>query len=94
MEHNWGMKMLSMMVAILALSSANAMAAADCKKYPKSEWMKEEDLKARLQEQGYKIKKFKVAGDCYEIYGWDKEGRKVEIYFDAKDGTPVKTKVF
>lgn len=72
------------------LSVLNAHAGADCKKHPREEWIKEADMKKRIEDQGYKIKKFKVDGDCYEIYGWDKAGKKVEIYFDTKDGSVVK----
>ena len=47
----------------------------------------------RLQElvdQGYTIDKFKVTdGNCYEIYGEDKGGVKVEIYFNPVDGEAV-----
>jgi hypothetical protein len=40
--------------------------------------------------QGYEIKKFKVTGgNCYEIYGYDKDKRKVEIYFDPVSGKVV-----
>jgi len=30
---------------------------------------------------------------CYEIYGWDKEKRKVEIYFDPTDLKKVKEEI-
>ena len=53
----------------------------------------EADLKKSLEADGYKIKKFKTNGDCYEIYGWDKAGKKVEIYFDMKTGKPLKSEV-
>ena len=55
--------------------------------------MKEGDLKARLEAQGYQIKTFKVSkGQCYEIYGFDKAGQKVEIYFDPATGKPIESK--
>ena len=73
--------------------SSSVFAAADCPKYPKAEWMMEADLKKSLEADGYKIKKFKTNGDCYEIYGWDKAGKKVEIYFDMKTGKPLKSEV-
>ena len=42
----------------------------------------------------YKIKNFKVtAGNCYEIYGWDKAGKKVEIYFNPVTGAKVKENI-
>lgn len=43
---------------------------------------------------GYKIKKFKVtSGNCYEVYGWDKDGKKVEIYYNPITGEKVKEEV-
>ena len=79
------------MVAVLAAASSS-FAGADCAAHPKEEWLPEAELKKKLEDQGYKIKVFKIDGNCYEIYGWDKEGKKVEIYFDTKDGSIVKQK--
>jgi hypothetical protein len=72
---------------------AVAWAKADCKAYPKTEWMKEGDAKAKIEAQGYSITKFKVDGNCYEIYGKNKDGKKVEIYFDAKTLDVVKSEI-
>ena len=80
-------------LALAATVSTTAFAKADCKAYPKSEWMKEADAKAKIEAQGYAIDKFKVSGNCYEIYGRNKEGKKVEIYYDAKTLEPVKTEI-
>ena len=68
----------------LALFSTQALASADCPAYPKEEWAAENTLKEALDAEGYTIKKFKIDGNCYEIYGLNKEGKKVEIYFDMK----------
>jgi len=85
------MKYLNIAVtAALGLTSAMAFASADCPAYPKAEWMKDSDARAKLEKDGYKIKTFKVSGNCYEIYGHDKDGKKVEIYFDAKSLAIVK----
>lgn len=86
------------MLKILALMLATGMsgaafAKADCTAHPKSEWMKESDAKAKLEAEGYKIRKFKVDGNCYEIYGHDKNGKKVEIYYDTKTLAVVKSEV-
>src|SRR5262245_51687474 len=53
---------------VVALPTA-AWAGANCKAHPKSDWMKEADAKAKIEAEGYKIAKFKVEGNCYEIYG-------------------------
>jgi len=81
------------LVGVAATFSTAALAKADCPAYPKSEWMKPEDAKARIEAQGYTISKFKVDGNCYEIYGKNKEGKKVEIYYDAKTLAPIKTEI-
>ena len=81
------------LLGVAATFSTAALAKADCPAYPKAEWMKEADAKAKLEGQGYKISKFKVDGNCYEIYGKNKEGKKVEIYYDAKTLEPVKSEI-
>jgi hypothetical protein len=81
------------LVGVAATFSTAALAKADCPAYPKSEWMKPEDARARIEAQGYTINKFKVDGNCYEIYGKNKEGKKVEIYYDAKTLAPVKSEI-
>ena len=67
-------------------------AAVECTKEPVKNW---KDQKAFQQElaKSYKIKKFKVTeGNCYEIYGHDKSGKRVEIYFNPVNGEIVKQK--
>lgn len=77
---------------VFALPTA-AVAGANCKANPKAEWMTEADAQAKLVAQGYKIDKFKIDGNCYEIYGSDKAGKKVEIYFDTKTLEVVKAEI-
>ncbi len=69
------------------------MASADCPVYPKEEWASEVTLKTALNDEGYSIKNFKVDGNCYEIYGKNKAGKKVEIYFDTKTLAIIKAEV-
>ncbi|MDM0053417.1 PepSY domain-containing protein [Variovorax sp. J22R115] len=80
-------------LSLFAFVSAPAFAKANCKAYTKSEWMSEADAKAKIEAQGYTISKFKVDGNCYEIYGRNKAGKKVEIYYDAKTLEPVKSEI-
>lgn len=77
----------------LAALPLTALAGAKCEAHPKAEWIKDSDARAKLEEQGYKIRKFKIDGNCYEIYGWNKEGKKVEIYFDTKTLDIVKSEI-
>jgi hypothetical protein len=80
------------LAALLASVSVSAFAKSNCTDQPKDKWMKEEDFKKKVEADGYKINKFKKPGTCYEIYGTDKDGKKVEIYFNPVDGSVVKSK--
>lgn len=78
----------------LLLLSPLAFAGPECTTEDKSLWQDQSKFQEDLKAQGYKIKVFKVTdGNCYEIYGWDKEQRKVEIYFDPVSGKAVKTEI-
>jgi hypothetical protein len=77
----------------LCFAPAAAIAAANCPKYPKAEWMPQDQAKAKIAAMGYKIDKFKIDGNCYEIYGFNKEGKKAEVYFDVKTLSVVKSEI-
>lgn len=85
------MKQLMMVLALLGAAST-VQAKKDCTTEPKSKWMSEADFKKKVEAEGYKIAKFKQPGTCYEIYGTNKDGKKVEIYFNPVDGSIVKEK--
>jgi hypothetical protein len=78
------------LIALTYASSAHAKKS--CTDEPKEKWMKVEDFKKKVESEGYKISKFKQPGTCYEIYGTDASGKKVEIYFNPVDGSAVKGK--
>ena len=87
-------KIIAAVIATTALSFGASAAFAEPKcDVPKEKWMKEADFKARLEAQGYQIKTFKVSkGQCYEIYGQDAAGHKVEIYFDPATAAVLERK--
>jgi hypothetical protein len=55
--------------------------------------MTEGDFKKKVEGMGYKISKFKQPGSCYEIYGVNKNGKKVEVYFNPVDATITKEEI-
>jgi hypothetical protein len=84
---------LAVLVGTAALIPLAAQAGAPCKANPKTDWMSEADARAKIEAQGYKIEKFKIDGNCYEIYGRNKDGKKVEIYYDTKSLDVVKAEI-
>jgi hypothetical protein len=78
----------------LTLATPLAFAGPECTTVEKAQWQDQTAFQENLKTQGYEIKKFKVtSGNCYEIYGWDKDRKKVEIYFDPVSGNAVKSKI-
>lgn len=86
------MRKILLAATLLMISAAAAEAKKNCTDQPKEKWMKEEDFKKAKEAEGYTIRKFKTPGTCYEIYGTNKEGKKVEVYFNPVDGSIVTAK--
>lgn len=81
-------------LVIAVFVSLPAFAGPECTKEVKEKWKDQNEFQKSLTEQGYKIKEFKVTdGNCYEIYGWDKSGKKVEIYFNPVSGEKIKEEI-
>jgi hypothetical protein len=80
--------------AALALCSftASATGLATCDSGPKSGWQPTEKLEKQLSDQGWKVRRIKEDGGCYEVYGLDDKGQRVEAYFHPVTLAPVPTK--
>lgn len=89
-EGKFKMKIIISILALGFLTNA-ADANKSCTDQPKEKWMSVESFKSKVEAEGYKIRKFKQPGSCYEIYGTDKDGKKVEIYFNPVDGNVSKS---
>ncbi len=84
----------TLMLSALILVSLPTLANTQCTQAPSSEWLGEEEMRARITDMGYGIKEFKITdGGCYEIYGWDEQGHRVEIYFNPVDASIVKQNI-
>lgn len=82
---------ITAVTAALGASASAALAGPTCTDKPHSAWRDAAQFQADLKAKGYVIDKFKTTkGNCYEIYGKDAAGKKVEIYFDPVDGRIVK----
>lgn len=49
---------------------------------PRAKWKGEAVLVRKITAQGWKVRKAKVDGGCYEVYGTTPQGDRVEAYFD------------
>ena len=81
-------------ILVLGLSLSSCTQKTQCTTEDRSNWIGEETFKSTLETDGYKINEFKVTeGNCYEIYGWDQDQNKVEVYFNPVDGSVVKKEI-
>ena len=63
-------------------ASAGATGLATCESGPKSSWQAQEKLENQLIDQnGWKIRRIKEDGGCYEVYAFDKNGDRVNAYY-------------
>ena len=70
--------------AALAFAAGASPAAATGKMTcdaPQAQWKAISALEKSLKKQGWQVRKSKVDGGCYEVYGTDPKGNRVEAYF-------------
>ena len=78
--------------ALLATTTASATGLATCDSGPKSGWQPQEKLEKELTDKGWKVRRIKEDGGCYEVYAMDDTGQRVEAYFHPVTFEPVPTK--
>jgi len=67
--------------ALAAAPAAQATGLATCKSGPQSGWQPQDALKTKLTGEGWKVRRIKVDGGCYEVYAINAKGERVESYF-------------
>jgi hypothetical protein len=82
------------LAAVLASATfaAGATGLATCDSGSPDSWQPKEKLEKQLTEQGWKVRRIKVDGGCYEVYALDPKGERVEAYFHPKTLEAVPTK--
>lgn len=75
---------LAPLVFVFAASSAWADGEGNCPPIPKNEWKPTAELIKKLTEDGWKIRRVESTPKCYEVYGVDPQGKRVEAFFNPK----------
>ena len=73
-----------LMIALLCTIPLTGLATGKltCDSGDPSTWQSQDALKEKLIGEGWSIRKTKVDGGCYELYGTTPEGDRAEAYFD------------
>jgi hypothetical protein len=75
------MRMSFFVLALAIAAPASATGVITCKAGPQSGWKSTATLEAKLKKEGWQVRKSKVDGGCYEVYGTTPKGERVEAYF-------------
>ncbi len=84
--------LIAALAACVACAPVFATGLATCDSGPQETWKPQADLEKQLTAKGWKIRRIKIDGGCYEVYAIDEKGERVEAYFHPKTLAPVPTK--
>jgi hypothetical protein len=74
----------SLLISVAVCGVAHAHGDVKCDAGPKAEWRKQMELQKELTDKGWKVRQIKVENGCYEVYGFDAKGERVEAFFHPK----------
>lgn len=72
---------LAAALTFAVLAPAGATGLYTCDSGPLSGWKSQEVLKKTLTDQGWKVRRIKEDGGCWEVYAINPKGERVEAYF-------------
>ena len=68
-------------IALFTTTYTHATGLATCDSGPRETWQPQDKLEKMLLDRGWKIRRVKEDGGCFEVYAFDKNGDRVEAYF-------------
>jgi hypothetical protein len=73
-------------LAVFTVTPALADGFKDCTKLDKASWKPASEAEAKAKEAGYEVRRSKIEGSCYEVYGV-KGGKLYELFYSPEDLT-------
>lgn len=73
-------------LALCSQSTAHGTGLLTCPPTDKAEWLTKEALTEKLEAEGWTIRFVKEDGGCWEAYGNNPDGLRVEAYFHPVSG--------
>ena len=77
--------------AVFGISPVLADGFKNCTKLAKASWKPASEAEAAAKAAGYEVRKSKVEGSCYEVYGV-KGGKLFELFYSPEDMSLKHTK--
>ena len=83
-------KLITALALICFAAPAFADGYTDCTKEPKEKWKQKEAAEGEAKKAGYEVRRSKIEGACYEVYGV-KDGQLYELFYNPVDLKHVHT---
>jgi hypothetical protein len=83
---------LLLSTALLTSPAIYATGRATCESGPPSGWQPIAKLEKLLTDAKWQVRRIKIDGGCYEVYGFNDKGERVEAYFHPVTLQPVPVK--
>jgi hypothetical protein len=83
---------LLLLSTTLVMAAGPAFATGACPikdSGPREQWKEQSTLEKKLVAGGWQVRRIKVDSHCYEVYGIDAQGKRVEAYFDPRTLEPA-----
>ena len=77
------------LAALSLITSANTAWATGihrCETTQRSDWLSKTEITNRLEANGWRVRRVKEDGGCWEVYGTNPDGKRVEGYFHPVTG--------
>jgi hypothetical protein len=75
---------LGLALALVEPSPVLADGFKNCTKAAKASWKPASDAEAAAKAAGYEVRRSKIEGTCYEVYGV-KDGKLFELFYSPED---------
>lgn len=81
-------------MTVIVLGAAGVQARTldrPCTAALESQYLPAAQLQSKAEALGYMVQRVKIAKACAEMYAYDKNGSKVELFVDPTNGTVIGT---
>lgn len=83
-ELKWALGLVYVLGALPAAAQFVEHDKVRCEPIPKEEMRPQMELQRKLTAEGWKVRQVKNFNGCYEVYGFDDKGQRIEAFFHPK----------
>lgn len=73
---------------VITSNGASATGVHQCEATDRAAWLTKTKLTKQLEAKGWSVRHMKEDGGCWEVYGTNPDGQRVEGYFHPVTGAP------